>query len=263
MGILHLGAPLSIADGVRVFGVADGLTVRRIEPAYRQVAAQLRELVLRGELAPGERLPNETELSAMFGVSRSTVREALRVLSSQNLITTTRGVSGGSFVAHPSPDHISEFLEASLGLLSGTEAVSVADLLEARSLLEVPAARRAARQRSDEDVATLRAGVREDLQALERERFEGNFRFHRVIVEASGNRLLEIMARPIFTVLRTRFLRDQAPRDFWVRVADEHRRIFERVEAADADGAAREMAEHLQHLGSTYLAIDRMQRQEP
>jgi DNA-binding FadR family transcriptional regulator len=68
-------------------------------PAYQLLADDLRTRITSGRLRPGQRLPTEPELCAEAGVSRSTVREALRLLSSQHLIVTTRGVTGGSFVA--------------------------------------------------------------------------------------------------------------------------------------------------------------------
>lgn len=67
-------------------------------PAYAVLAGHLRSRILSGELQPGERLPGEAELTAEFGVGRSTIREALRSLASQNLIETTRGVTGGASV---------------------------------------------------------------------------------------------------------------------------------------------------------------------
>ena len=71
-------------------------------PAYQTLADDLRAQIVAGRLRPGERLPTEPQLCARFGLSRSTVREALRLLASQHLIVTTRGVTGGSFVAQPS-----------------------------------------------------------------------------------------------------------------------------------------------------------------
>ena len=233
------------------------LGVRRIAPAYRQVAEQLRDLILSGQLKAGERLPSEPELSAMFGVSRSTVREALRALSSQNLVTTTRGVTGGTVVAHPEPDHISAFLEASIGLLSGSRKVTIAELLEVRALLEVPAARLAAARRSDTDLQHLSRALAEAPNAASTARaFEGHQAFHRAVLGASGNALLEIVARPIFTVIRTRFQRDAAPASFWAAVDADHERIYARIAAADAEGAAAEMTEHLARLAGTYERID-------
>lgn len=243
--------------------VNDGLRVRRIEPAYQQVAGQLRRLILQGDLGAGERLPNETGLSVMFGVSRSTVREALRVLSSQNLVTTSRGVSGGSFVAHPEPGHITDFLEASIGLLSGTDTLSVSSLLEARELLEVPAARLAAARRTPEQAAALREAVNREQEDLDRGAdFEQHQRFHQIILQASGNPLLEMMTRPVFNVLRTRFLREAAPRTFWEDVVAEHQRINDCIAEGDAEGAGGEMREHLARLAATYRQIDRTTRDD-
>ena len=87
-------------------------------PAYQELANRLRDQILAGTFTPGDRLPIEPELSALYGVSRSTVREALRVLSSQNLVTTVRGVTGGTFVIRPEPDQISSYLQASFSLLT-------------------------------------------------------------------------------------------------------------------------------------------------
>ncbi len=224
-------------------------------PAYRHIARRLRELILDGRLAPGERLPNEAELSASFAVSRSTIREALRELSSQNLLVTTRGVTGGSFVAHPEPEQISGSLEAGLGLLSMRREVSVDTLLEARELLEVPAARLAANRRSDEQLAQLHAAVREEHAAL-RSDFEGHRRFHAAVLDAAGNALLEIMTQPLFSVLRTRFLRDEASPKFWEQVAEDHGLILACIEDGDGEGAAQEMLHHLERLRDTYLEID-------
>ncbi|HEY3480196.1 MAG TPA: GntR family transcriptional regulator, partial [Streptomyces sp.] len=75
-------------------------------PAYQLLSDALRARIITGELKPGEKLPVEPDLSTQYGVSRSTVREALRLLASQNLIITTRGVAGGSFVAYPKPQQV-------------------------------------------------------------------------------------------------------------------------------------------------------------
>lgn len=236
----------------------DNLGVQRIQPAYRQVADQLRSLILTGELQPGSRLPNETDLAALFGVSRSTIREALRVLSSQGMLTTTRGVGGGSFIAHPEPEQITRFLEASLGLLSGADEVGVRELLEVREMLEVPAAGLAAARRRQEDLEVLG-------QLLEQERaahpandgYEEHRRFHQAILDLSGNALLPVLTRPLFVTLRTRFLRDQAPATFWVDVEHDHEAIYERIAAGDAEGAMKAMQKHLASLARTYELIDR------
>lgn len=240
---------------------SDGdLGVRKIQPAYRQVSDQLRAKILSGELQPGSRLPNETDMSTLFGVSRSTVREALRELSSQTLVATKRGVGGGTFVSSPEPSQVTQYLEASLGLMSASEDVTVAELLEFRGMLEVPAAGLAALRRTEDDVKVL-----QEVVEVEAERtaagtlFEGHRAFHQTLLEASGNGLLEMVARPIFTTLRTRFLRDEAPESFWDQVTADHVRIYECVATGDDEGARREMQRHLDALAKTYERIDRRQ----
>jgi GntR family transcriptional repressor for pyruvate dehydrogenase complex len=84
--------------------------LRRVRKSYEQVADQLRDLIVRGQLRQGGRLPPEATLARELGVSRATVREALRLLAAQGLIRTAKGSGGGSFVTLPTVDHISESL---------------------------------------------------------------------------------------------------------------------------------------------------------
>ncbi len=232
---------------------AGTVSVRRVRKAYEQVADQLRELILTGQIAPEQRLPNEAALASQFGVSRPTIREALRVLSAQALIRTTKGSSGGSFVTLPTVDHISEFLAANISLLSHSMDVSLDEFLEARELLEVPAARLAARRRGADDLELLRAALPEHPLALStEEQFRHNKDFHSALVVASGNALLSIAAQPIFSALQTHLTRSTLRRKFHQQVADDHRSLMAAVEAGDEDAAAEEMRAHLAFLRPMY-----------
>jgi DNA-binding FadR family transcriptional regulator len=229
-------------------------------PAYQELAGTLREQILSGALQPGDRLPIEPELCRLHGVSRSTVREALRVLSSQNLVVTTRGVSGGTFVVHPQPDQISSYLQASFSLMTAAPGSSVRDLLEVRELLEVPAAGLAAQRRTAAHLQQLR-GTLFDPRTVDVDHvFQDNRNFHVTLLVAAGNPLMEAMTRPMFGVLNERFLRDQAPARFWYRVDRDHREILAAIEAGDAEAARQAQHDHLEHLRSTYTRIDRQRR---
>lgn len=232
------------------------LPVDRIQPAYAQVAGQLRELIVTGHLHAGNQLPTEAELSTVFGVSRSTIREALRSLSAQNLVYTSRGVTGGTFVAKVDPDTVSDFLRTSLGLMSGSETVSVSDLLEARAALEVPAARFAAIRRTDPQLEQLRLNVEVGHIEDESVRFDKNTEFHALVLQASGNQLLNIVASPIFEVLRSRFRRDDVPTNYWQSVDHDHLRIYQYLLDGDSQAAEQAMREHLSRLEATYESID-------
>jgi len=130
--------------------------------AYEHLAAHLRTEIVTGRIRPGQRLRSEAALCDQFGVSRATVREALRVLSSQNLIRTSKGAGGGSFATVPSVDHVSESLGESLNLLASSDFVTLEELIEAREMLEVPAARLAARRGDPDRIAMLRAAIPND-----------------------------------------------------------------------------------------------------
>lgn len=192
-------------------------------------------------------------LAREFGVSRATVREALRLLAAQNLVRTAKGAGGGSYVTLPTADHISEFLRSSLNLLTEAQDVSLEELLEARALLEVPAARLAAERRREADVERLKAAIpSEPLRLTPQSQFAFNEEFHSVLIEASGNLLLLIAAQPIFTVLQTNLARSTLGRRFHRAVNDHHLAIAAAVEAGDARAAESEMASHLAFLRPFY-----------
>jgi DNA-binding FadR family transcriptional regulator len=230
--------------------------VRRVRKAYEQVADQLRELIVGGELARGDRLPNEQVLARQFGVSRATVREALRVLAAQNLIRTAKGAGGGSYVTLPSADHISDFVTSNINLLTEASEVSLDELLEARELLEVPAARLAARRRSEEDVERLVAAIPNESGAFgPDERFDWNKEFHAVLIETSGNSLLTIASQPLFSVLQTNLARSALGPAFHAEVDRQHRLIADAVAAGDADAAGEGMKSHLAYLSGFYEQV--------
>jgi DNA-binding FadR family transcriptional regulator len=239
-----------------------GVAVRRVRKAYEQVADQLRELIMTGELAPGERLPNEALLAREFGVSRATIREALRVLAAQNLLRTAKGAGGGSYVTVPSVRNISDFLRSNINLLTGNRDVTLEELIEARILLEVPAARLAAERRRDEDVERLRASIPPDSPRIEaREEFLHNAEFHTTLIEACGNTLLYIAAQPVFSALQTHLARSQLGRRFHVEIHRHHVRIVAAIEAGDASSAGTEMQSHLEFLVPFYEKAWREVRQ--
>lgn len=231
----------------------DGLVVKKVLPAYQQVADQLLELILSGSLSSGDRLPPENKLAEVFGVSRSTVREALRVLASRDLIHTLRGTTGGTFVARVQLEQVTDYLETSLGLLSGSADVSAAALLEARELLEVPSARLAATRRDASHIAAMREAIaREDGDGGRAAKFREHRTFHAIVVDAAGNGLLGVMTDPVFRVLQAQFLAPGITPEYWADVDHDHEEILDRIESRDAEGAASAMKSHLVRLREAY-----------
>jgi DNA-binding FadR family transcriptional regulator len=253
--------------GDRVTSVARplaGAPVQRVRKAYEQVYDQLRELIVRGDLRRGERLPNEAVLAREFGVSRGTVREALRVLAAQNLIRTAKGAGGGSFVTLPTVDHVSSFMHANISLLSESEDVTLEEFLEARATLEVASARICATRRTEADLERMRDTIIDDPSKLgTEEQFVYNKEFHSAVVDSTGNTLLCIAVQPIFSVLQTNFSRGAMSAEFAGRVNADHREILAAIEAGDADAAAKSMQDHLDYLSDTYQQIWRRHESSP
>ncbi len=230
-----------------------GMGVRPVRKAYEQAADQLRELIVTGRLSPGSRLPNELTLARDFGISRTTMREALRLLAAQSLIRTEKGPTGGSFVTLPTVDHISEFLQASITLLTETRNVSLQEFLEARELLESRAVRLAAQHRTSEDIVRLRATIPDSpLELAVDEQFVHNRDFHSVVLESCGNTLLRIAALPLFSILQTNLARSVLGQDFHTSINAHHQRIADAVAASDPDVAEQEMRDHLAYLRPAY-----------
>jgi GntR family transcriptional regulator, transcriptional repressor for pyruvate dehydrogenase complex len=231
--------------------------VEKVSSAYIQVAEQLRQLIVRGKVRPGQRLPAEPELAAAFGVSRGTLREALRVVASQKLVTTKRGVQGGTFVSKPELDILGDVLEANLGLLAAAEVVDVDALVQVRTYIEVPATGIVAERASAEDLEIIRETLAAEAAGTESGDVFAHRGFHRAILRAAENPLLEIISAPISSVLQARMDRPAVPREHWDSVLAEHRAIFEAVEQHRREDAERLMRDHLAALGEMYKRIDR------
>jgi DNA-binding FadR family transcriptional regulator len=221
--------------------------------AYEQVAEHLRARVVEGTLQPGARLPNEEVLAREFGVSRATLREALRSLAAQSLIRTAKGAGGGSYVTSPSAEGVSSFLHSSFTLMADADDVTIEELLEARELLEVPAARLAAQRRSEDELERLRETIPDrPLRLGPDQQFVYNQDFHLVVLDWCGNTLLSIAAQPIFGVLQRNLARSKLGVRFHRAINDQHRTIAAAIEAGDAETAGAEMSAHLEFLRPYY-----------
>ena len=155
--------------------------------------SQLREAILEGHFAQGEKLPAETELAQQFGVSRPTVREALGALVSSGLIRKIPGVAGGSFVNTVTPDSLSQMLSESMDTIVRIGALSIDEITEVRRVLEIPAAQWAARNRSQADIDEMKrvVEIQKTTTIDDPDIPSYDLRFHTTVGRASGNRLLE------------------------------------------------------------------------
>ncbi len=157
-----------------------------------QIAGAIRDAIISGQLIVDERLPSEAELAENFGVSRPTVREALKRLAAQSLIRTQRGATGGAFVNRLSyGDAYGQQITTSTLLLSMND-VDFATACEARFALERACAPLAAARRTPDQMATMRAEIfRQGQAGLSDESFcASDVTFHRALVDSAHNPVL-------------------------------------------------------------------------
>ncbi|NCQ24759.1 MAG: FadR family transcriptional regulator [Rhodobacteraceae bacterium CG17_big_fil_post_rev_8_21_14_2_50_63_15] len=157
-----------------------------------QIAEAIREEIVAGRLIVDARLPSEAELADHFAVSRPTVREGLKRLAAQALIRTQRGANGGAFVNRLSyPEAYGQQITTATLLLS-MNAISFDVACEARYALERACTQLAARRRTPDTLATMRAEIhRQSQPGLSDESFcASDVAYHRALVDSAGNPVL-------------------------------------------------------------------------
>jgi GntR family transcriptional regulator, transcriptional repressor for pyruvate dehydrogenase complex len=165
-------------------------TTRREKP--EQIADELRALIVSGQLAEGESLGREPDLVERFGVSRPSLREALRILEAEGLITVVRGVLGGVIVHQPNE----RMTARTAALLLQSRNVTLGDVHQARTMIEPAAVRVLAsspRRKATDELRTLveaQRAVIDDPEAFG----HANARFHERLVALAGNQTLSIVA---------------------------------------------------------------------
>jgi GntR family transcriptional repressor for pyruvate dehydrogenase complex len=151
------------------------------------VAGRLRLAIVSGDLAKGESLPVERDLIESFGVSRATMREALRILETEGLLEVTRGARGGARITGPTL----ALAAHAVGMVLQAEGTKLDDVQAARQIIEPPAARMVAERRSPAVLQSLNAALDEEREAAGTPEFPfASMRFHEILVHLSGNRTL-------------------------------------------------------------------------
>jgi GntR family transcriptional repressor for pyruvate dehydrogenase complex len=231
----------------------------RIRGASEQVASEIQHFIQREGLGPGDFLGREEDLAAEFGVSRPTLREALKLLASGNLIRASKGPGGGIFVALTADQGMGRSLSDAIAMMLETRAASLHELLEARMLLEVPLAGQAAYQADAETVRELRAALEvealaaqgDDLDALR----EADAAVHRLVAATAGNRMVRALTDWVFEVLQPALMETIGEAVVHSAVVEQHEALVTAIEKGDAARAERAMKEHLLYLGDVLRMV--------
>lgn len=206
------------------------------------VLTALTDLVTSGKLASGGFLPSEPELSRRFGVSRPTVRQALRTLEARGLVITKHGVRAQVI------DRTREVATDSISLLLLRSGSGPRDLLEVRRMLECQGAALAAQRATAADLSALAAAIdlMRNQSATVAEYVEGDLHFHLRLAEAARNGVLVAVTRAIRSLLLDTIAATYAVDGRTERRLRDHTRVLEAVVARDPIGAEAAMQAHLQ-----------------
>lgn len=223
-------------------------TVKRVR-TYEHVLAQIAERILDGRLNVGDRLPSERDLVTALGVSRSSVREALRILEAMGIVEAHvgSGRDSGSRVSGRPTEALSNLLRLHMAL----SHFQLVDLVEVRIQLERAAAARASAEAHSDDISRLNALIDQMMQPdIEHGTFhELDSEFHVSIARASHNALAADLMQALRDAVRAHMEVAFSRVDDWdgmvKTLSDEHRQISAAIAAGDGDLAAELVANHI------------------
>jgi GntR family transcriptional regulator, transcriptional repressor for pyruvate dehydrogenase complex len=219
----------------------------RFEPvqpvrAYQRIVEQVEDALARGDLAPGQRLPSERELVAQFEVSRSTVREALRVLESNGVVRSRPGDPNGPEILPFSQSA----LRKQMVRLAQVDQLTLSELIGFRMIMDGAAIQVASRLRTPEQLAemegtlvAMRAAIDIDFEAFG----EADLAFHDVIARISRNSLIqtcnEVVRGVVLTLIADRVAHAPNSRALMLESLQHHAEVVDAIRAGDGHAAAR------------------------
>jgi DNA-binding FadR family transcriptional regulator len=214
-----------------------------------EVVKQVQEAIFSGELGPGDRLPPERELAEQFGLSRMSVRDALRTLESSGLLEIRVGSNGGAFVREPNFDPFRETLSSMLR----TKKASILELVETRKIIETAIVELAAQRATQDDLRAMREAIEAATRGLESGDLNygpHSVKFHSALAQGAKNHVLTLTVasfRSFFADVLGKFLPTE---DMAKRAIEDHWRLYKAIESQNAEAARRLMSEHLAYFES-------------
>lgn len=209
-----------------------------------QIVAQIRDALFAGELKTGDVLGSEADLAKQFGVSRMSVRDALRSLEAMGIVNIRMGAKGGAIIAAGSSDRFADALAIQLVLIGVTKA----DLVQARAATESMTAELAASHATSDDLSQIKSIVDEAEASIgdaDRTVVLGE-RFHLAVARAAHNEILLAQLKAMRDVL-WRPGRQPGPGHAKC-IAHVHRALYELIAAGQAEDARQLMASHVKAL---------------
>lgn len=216
---------------------------------HEQIVAQILDLIKSGNLQHGDRLPPERELSTIFGVSRHSVREAMRRLEQQGILKSRAG--SGTFVILDESCSLSEFLAVAVH----GEKSKISEIFQFRRMIEPQIARLAARNAEPSDMLHMEQIVLDQMRSLEDPMLSGTLdqAFHIALARATGNSVLFHIVQRIADVLS--FIRDEGSQTAQRQELslEGHQALLSAIREGDPEKAQKAMENHLSTIEQTML----------
>lgn len=211
-------------------------------PKVDQAINLVKKLIQSGSIRPGDKLPNEAELAEQLGVSRNSLREAVRAMQTMRILESRQG--DGTYVSDLDPAGMIDVLRFAVDV---SDSTSVAWYLELRQILEVAAAQEAAARRTPEQLIQLQDLHQQILAENDPAKLMAlDGAFHDLIVDIGGNpvhaALLRVVSAP---TVRARVWRQRISDIDYLRIRNEHQQILQAIERQHVDGARFAMWGHL------------------
>jgi DNA-binding FadR family transcriptional regulator len=215
-----------------------------VDRVSQVIVDQIRVLIRDGRLQPGDRLPSERELCTRFGVSRVTVREALRVLEASGLVTIRVGARGGAFLTSPS----AERLGAGLADLLSLSPMTASDVTEARVIVELGILPLVVERATDDDVETLLEMAAQGEQAVKDGTYNVDMsaKFHIRVAACTHNPAVEMLVQSFHGPLLMSLEESHVSAPMGHQGTDEHRKLAQAIQRRDLEAARKIMTTHLQ-----------------
>lgn len=217
---------------------------------YEEIANQILEAMYRGDLKPKDKLPSENELCTAFGVSRVTVREALRYLAQLGVIEVRQGARGGSYVREMDMDEVAGQMEKALHMTS----ITLDQLSEVRSLLEeIIITRLINTTDNDTYFARMEETIVEAQRYLDEgeveKRLAANIKFHMIIAEMTNNSLIILMHKITLNMLYGFISRVKPSKAHGVNAIESHKQIIACLKRGEYVQASRINSHHIKEAG--------------
>lgn len=234
----------------------------RIRKTAELIADQIRRAIIRNDLKDGDSLPAEAHLISEYQVSRPTIREAIRILESEGLISVSRGARGGAKICAPTFDLVAR----AAGIALQSKGATVKDIYEMRTIIEPPAARLVAERGGKAAAAVLQDQLDFELSLVDDRLAAGHAiaDFHRILIDQCGNVTLTMVANSLQNLVERHLALAQRrepeldPEESARRLRfgfRSHAKLIEHVENGDGEAAEKHWYNHMRAAGVYWLQV--------